>query len=98
MIPTAISVKRAELLSILQDHGENICTFYARVSGKAATCNDTISCTTASCENSVDFTDIIIKDVLISGLSEVLECSDIDKCSVQETSSFIELKEKARDT
>ena len=37
--PDAISVQRAELLSVKQDHGETTRSFYAKVKGKAATCS-----------------------------------------------------------
>ena len=44
--PVAISVRRSDLLSIKQDHGENVRSFYARINGKAATCacNDLFQC------------------------------------------------------
>ena len=102
IIPVAVSVKRADLLSIRQDHGENV-RFFSRVSGKAATCNYSMKCSNSLCNNHVDFTNVIIKDVLISGLSDddikkdVLGCPNQDQRTVQETISFIESKEMARD-
>ena len=54
-------------------------------------------------EQNVDFTDVLVKDVLISGLvdddikKEVLGWTELDNKSVQETVAFIVGKEMARD-
>lgn len=101
--PVAISVCRAELLSIKQDHGESTRSFFARINGKAATCAYTIDCSSNTCNQKNDFTDIMVKDVLITGLSdddvkkEVLGWAELDEKSVQNTVKFIESKEMARD-
>lgn len=101
--PIAISVKRSDLLATKQDHGEKTRSFFARINGKAATCSYVIDCNSDTCTNKVDFTDIIVKDVLISGLidddikKDVLGCPHLDTQTVQETVSFIEAKEMARD-
>ena len=103
VIPVAISVRRSDLLSIRQCDGESIRTFFARIKGKAATCAYTADCTAPTCTQSVDFTDIIVKDVLISGLAEdeikreVLGWAGLDESSMEETVSFIETKEMARE-
>lgn len=39
MVPVAIGMRRAELLEMCQDSGENARSFQARVKGKADTCN-----------------------------------------------------------
>ena len=55
------------------------------------------------CNQSVDFTSVIVKDVFISGLSddeikrEVLGWSDLDHKSVEKTVAFVEAKEMARE-
>ena len=96
-------MKRSDLLSTKQDHGENARSFFARINGKAATCSYVIDCNSGTCTNTVDFTEIIVKDVLISGLAdvdikkEILGCPELDNQSVQETVTFIEAKEMARD-
>lgn len=101
--PVAISVRRSDLLSIKQDHGENVRSFYARINGKAATCAYLMNCPSNDCNSQVDFTDEIVKDVLISGLSDddirkdVLGWSDLDVKTVKDTVTFIESKEMARD-
>ena len=68
VIPVAISVRRAELLSTKQDHGENARAFYAKVRGKAATCSYSVDCSSGTCTQVIDFTNIMVKDVIIAGL------------------------------
>ena len=52
--------------------------------GKAATCSYSIVCSGEGCTQANDFTDIMVKDVVISGLAdedvkkEVLGWSDLD--------------------
>ena len=103
MIPVAISVRRSDLLAVGQCDGESVRSFLARIKGKAATCLYTVNCPSGDCNRSVDFTDIIAKDVLISGLAEdevkreVLGWPGLDNSTIEETVSFIEAKEMARD-
>jgi len=103
VIPVAISVRRSDLLAVRQCDGESVRSFFARIKGKAATCLYTVNCPSGECNQSVDFTDIIAKDVLISGLAEdevkreVLGWPGLDKSTIEETVSFIEAKEMARD-
>ena len=103
VIPVAISVRRADLLGIKQDHGENARAFYAKVRGKASTCSYTIECIGATCSQVIDFTNVMGKDVLISGLADedikrdVLGLPDLDCKSLEDTVSFVEAKEMARD-
>ena len=47
--PVAVSVRRSELLSTKQDHGENIRSFHARINGKAATCAYSVNCSSETC-------------------------------------------------
>ena len=102
VIPIAICVRRAELLSTKQDHGENARSFYTKVKGKAATCSFPIVCSSGTCTQVNDFTNVMVKDV-ISGLvdeeikKELLGWTDLDEKSLEETITFIEAKEMARD-
>ena len=102
VIPVAISVRRADLLTTKQDHGENARAFYAKVRGKASTCKYSIECTNAECNQVIDFTNVMVKDVVISGLvdedvkKDVLGWTDLDTKSLEDTVSFIEAKEMAR--
>ena len=97
--PVAVSVCRSDLPALRQADGENIRSFHARIKGKAATCAYLIDCSSATCTQMVDFTDVIIKDVLISGLSdeevkmEVFGWHDLDRKTVDQTVQFIEAKE-----
>ena len=101
--PVAISVRRSDLLTIRQDHSENVRSFFARINGKATTCAYSVECPSTTCTQKVEFTNVIVKDVLISGLvdeeirKEVLGWPDLDVKDVKETVSFIEAKEMARD-
>ena len=103
VIPVARVVRRTDLLATKQDHGESTRNFLARIRGKALTCSYKKQCGTAPCQAEVDFTDVIVKDVLIAGLvdeeikKEILGWSEVDNKSVEETVSFIEGKEMARD-
>ena len=103
VFPVAISVRRSELISTRQDHGEGIRSFVAKLKGKAATCAYTANCTSSTCEQIINFTDVIVKDVIVAGLvdddikKDVLGWADLDIKSVDETVNFIEAKEKARD-
>ena len=90
VIPVAKSVRRSNLLAVKQDHSENVRSFYARINGKAATCTYTMNCPSNTCQQRVDFTDMIVKDVLISGLSDddirkdVLGWSELDTKNVKD--------------
>ena len=102
VIPIAVSVRRAEFLATKQDHGENVRAFYAKVRGKANTCSYSITCSSDTCNQVIDFTDIMVKDVVVAGLAdeeikEVLEWSDLDDNNLAGTVTFIEAKEMARE-
>ena len=70
VIPVAISVRRAELLKMQQGHGESARSYYARVKGKAATCNYIVRCV-CNPPTDVDFTSTIIRDIVVAGLADV---------------------------
>ena len=103
VVPVAICIRRAELIACRQDHGENIRSFYANLKGKAATCMYATKCPIPTCGAAVEFTDIIVKDVMIAGLvdeeikKEVLGWAPLDEKDVDATVTLIEAKEMARD-
>ena len=103
VIPVPRVVRRNDVLKLKQDHGEKTRSFAARVRGKAATCGYKQVCCGTGCNVETDFTEIILKDVLIAGLvdeeikKEVLGWSEVDEKTVEETLTFIEGKEMARD-
>ena len=65
IIPVATCVLRTELLQLRQERDEPFRTFTAKVRGKAETCSYATSCT---CGASVDYTDHVIRDVILNGL------------------------------
>ncbi len=101
VIPVAICVRRAEVLNMKQDHGEGVRPFYARVKGKADTCKYVVRCP-QGCNQDVDYTPEMIKDVLLSGISdleikqEVLGWTDLDTKTISQTITYVESKEMAR--
>ena len=64
IIPVAICVLRTELLQLRQARDEPFRAFTARVRGKAETCAYHATC---ECGRSADYTDHIIRDVLLNG-------------------------------
>ena len=99
VIAVAIGVTRAELTSMRQERDESFRSFAARVRGKAETCAYRTKC---SCLREVDFTDCIIRDVLITGIAdsdirlEILGADAILERPVNEVISLVEGKEMAR--
>ena len=99
VVSTAASVRKTELLSLQQDHGQPI-RYAAKVKGKAQVCAFTKQCPNTGCARNVDYTEDIVKYVVISGIADeeikkdVLGYSDLDK-SLNETISLIENKEMA---
>jgi len=99
VIPVAVSVLRTELLQLNQGRGEQFRSFAARVRGKAETCSCHMSC---SCSRNVDYTDNVIRDVLLCGMSELdirretLGTKDILEISVNDVIALAENKEIAR--
>ena len=99
VIPVAKGVSRTELFQLRQEHDEPFRTFAARVRGKAETCAFTTKC---ECTRTVNYTDHMIRDVLIHGISdsdirrEVLGVSDILDTAVNQVIALVESKEMAR--
>ena len=99
VVAVATGVLRTELLHMSQDRDEPFRSFAARVRGKAETCTYSTTCT---CSATVDFTDIIIRDVLIAGIAdldirrEILGTDLTLNRSVEDVVSLVEGKEMAR--
>ena len=104
VIQIATSVRRANLLSHKQDHGEPFREFYANVRASACTCSFNVKCPHACCqeEAAIDYTSQVVKDVLISGIADaeirkdVLGWSSLDQKTDKEILAFVEEKEIAR--
>ena len=104
VIPVATGVLRAELLSMKQKRDEPYRSFSSRVRGKAETCAFlTTSLCSCGISTPVDYTDQIIRDVLIAGVydadirRDVLGIDGITDRAVNEGISLVEKKEMARD-
>lgn len=101
VISTAESVRKTELLSMRQDHGQPVRSFVAKVKGKAQVCSFTKTCTASLCSQQIDFSDEIVKYVVISGIADeeikkdVLGHADLDTRSLNDTITLIENKEMA---
>ena len=104
VIPVATGVLRSELLDMKQKRDEQFRTFSARVRGKFETCGFmTSSLCRCGQSNTVDYTDYIIRDVLIVGIYDADIRRDImgvvgiiDK-PVNEVISLVEKREMARE-
>ena len=106
VIPIAMGMRRSETLNMVQESGEPSRAFLAKVQGKAATCQFRTKCAEDCCRekgNPVDFTNTIVKYVLVNGLvdaeirREVLGWELLDESTLTDAIAFIEQKEMARD-
>ena len=99
VIPVVIGVLRTELLQLHQERDEPFRAFTARVRGKAETCAFAAAC---ECGKSVDYTDHVIRDVLLNGIPdqdirrEVLGTPNILTTPVNDVIALVESKEMAR--
>ena len=104
VLPVATGVRRSELLELKQRRDEAFRAFAARARGKAETCGFTMSslCTCGQ-SNAVDYTDNILRDVLVAGIydteirREILGIEGITERSVNEVISLVEKREMAHD-
>ena len=103
VIHIATSVRRNNLLQSKQDAGESFREFYANVKAVASTCAFQITCSHPCCtqKSPIDYTHMVIKDILIAGISdseiskELLGWSELDNKSDKEVVRFVEEKEMA---
>ena len=101
VIPDSVIVRRSDFNSTRQDLTENTRSFVARLKGKASRCSYTCSCPKDCCNQVIGFLDIILKDVMVTGLAdedihnEVLRWGSLDEKDVNETVAigFIESNE-----
>ena len=105
VIKVATCVRRTNLLATRQSFGEKFREFYANVKAAALTCNYTVKCPNVCCNDhpAVDYSDSVIKDVLIAGIADleirkdVLAWTELDGKNVKELVAFVEGKEIAKD-
>lgn len=99
VIPVATCVLRTELLQLHQERDEAFRAFAARVRGKAEACAYSAMCV---CGEDVDYTDYIIRDVLLNGIydsdirRDMLGMTDILLKPVNDIIALAENKEMAR--
>ena len=99
VIPVATGVLRADLLHMHQERDEPFWAFAARVRGKDETCEFQATC---QCGNNVNYTEHAIRDVLLSGISdldirrEVLGTQAVLQKPVNDVIALVESKEMAR--
>ena len=92
-------VARVHLHNMRQDRDETIRSFGARIRGQANVCRFSIACT--NCEQEVNYTDAILRDVLTRGMSDpeiqldLLSDSNQDM-TLEEAFKFIEAKEAGK--
>ena len=67
VVPVAICDLRTELLQLVQSRDESFHAFTVRVRGKAETCAFNTAC---ECGKAVNYTDHVIRDVLLNGLCD----------------------------
>ena len=101
-----MGIRRSEVLNLTQDSTELVRSFLSRIQGKAATSNFFTKCTATCCADnppSVDFSNTIIKYILVNGLADAeirrdtLGWKELDLSSLSDTIAYIESKEMARD-
>ena len=108
VIPVALGVLRSELSAMRQDPDEAFRTFAARVQGKAETCEFKTPFHTncSNCQTLINgevyYTDDVIRDVLLNGISDIdirreaLSTDSIQTKPISEIIGFVETRETAR--
>ena len=98
VIPVSVVVRRSDFVSTKQDLTENNRSFAARLKEKASTCSYTCKCPKDGRNQITDFTDKILKDVMVTGLAdedirkEVLGWENLDEKEVNETIGLLKQK------
>ena len=64
----SVMVARVALNNLHQDHDESIRSFCARLKGQACVCKYVVACT--CCNQEVNYTSQILRDVLIRGIAD----------------------------
>ena len=104
VLQVAKSVTRARLRGMSQEHGQVFREFYANVRALASTCEYSIKCTHACCNQKapIDYTSNVVTEVLINGIAdldiykEVLTHPDLDTKDDKGIVKLVEEKEIAR--
>ena len=94
-------VSRVRLHNMQQDHGETIRSFCARLRGLANVCKFSVTCPTADCNTDVDYTDIMLRDILVRGICDPdIQASLLgdqnQDMTLQQVLQFVEAKEAGK--
>jgi len=94
-------VSRIRLYNMQQDHGETVRSFCARLRGLANVCDFKVACPGDDCDIMVDFTDIMLRDTLVRGISDIDIQSDLlgdrnQNMTLAEVIRFVEAKEAGK--
>ena len=94
-------VARYALHDMRQGREEQIRPFYARIKGQADTCAYQIKCTKTECNEMVDFTGEILRDVLARGIADDEIQLDLisdqnQKMAVEDMIKFVEARESGK--
>ncbi len=92
-------VSRVTLHKMTQDHGEAIRSFGSRVQGQAGICKFITPC--PKCSEDVDYTDCIVKDVVVIGMADSEIQLDVlgdpkQDMTLEETFQFEEVRESGK--
>ena len=101
MLGENIMVARVTLHSMSQDRDETIRPFGARIKGQASTCKYVTQCSADECGADVDFTEVILRDVLGRGIADLEIQMDLlgdqnQDMSLEGMLSFIKAKESGK--
>ena len=94
------AVIRDQLSSLIQDKGEGVRRFFGRVKALANVCEYSVEC--HKCKEAVSYTDCMVKDCVITGLSnvsikeDVMSHEGLEDWKVDNLIKFIEGKETSK--
>lgn len=94
-----IMVSRFTLHNMQQDHEEPVRAFGARIKGQALTCEFSLKC--GGCQETVNYTDEVLRDVLSRGIADTEIQLDLlgdqkQDMSLEEMFKFVEAKESGK--
>ena len=94
-------VARVSLSNMRQGHEESIRSFHARIKGQADTCRYKMECARAGCDHINDFTEEILRDVIVRGIADQDIQLDLlgeknQNMTLKEMIEYIEAKESGK--
>ena len=96
-----VMVARVQLQQMRQDRDEPVRAFAARLKGQAGVCNFSIKCTSATCQKTIDYGEIMVRDALIRGLEDEEIRLDIlgeskQDMSLEDALRYVDAKESGK--